>query len=72
MLTTHVGSLPTSKLDRPDLGLGRHMMFKDTTDAEYEELARLHVDALSHAVQRIPADRIRLYICRGNYDAAHL
>ena len=48
------------------------MMLKDTADAEYEELARLHVDALSHAVQRIPADRIRLYICRGNYDAAHL
>ena len=27
------------QLDSPDLGLGRHMMFKDKSDAEYQELA---------------------------------
>lgn len=59
------------QLDSPDLGLGRHMMFKDKDDAEYETLARLHVDALNHAVQGIPADRMRLHVCWGNYEGPH-
>ena len=60
------------QLDSPDLGLGRHMMFKDRSDAEYEQLANLHVDALNHAVQNIPADRMRLHICWGNYEGPHV
>jgi 5-methyltetrahydropteroyltriglutamate--homocysteine methyltransferase len=59
------------QLDSPDLGLGRHMMFKDKDDAEYETLARLHVDALNHAVRDIPADRMRLHVCWGNYEGPH-
>ncbi len=59
------------QLDSPDLGLGRHMMFKDKPDAEYEELANLHVDALNHAVENIPADMMRLHICWGNYEGPH-
>ncbi|MFW2380321.1 MAG: cobalamin-independent methionine synthase II family protein [Acidimicrobiales bacterium] len=59
------------QLDSPDLGLGRHMMFKDKSDAEYEELANLHVEALNHAVQNIPADMMRLHICWGNYEGPH-
>jgi methionine synthase II (cobalamin-independent) len=37
------------QLDSPDLGLGRHMMFKDKPDKEYQRLAALHVEALNHA-----------------------
>jgi 5-methyltetrahydropteroyltriglutamate--homocysteine methyltransferase len=59
------------QLDSPDLGLGRHMMFKDKTDAEYESLARLHVEALNHAVANIPSDRMRLHVCWGNYEGPH-
>ncbi len=59
------------QLDSPDLGLGRHMMFKDKDDAEYETLARLHVDALNHAVRDIPTDRMRLHVCWGNYEGPH-
>lgn len=59
------------QLDSPDLGLGRHMMFKDKTDAEYESLARLHVEALNHAVASIPSDRMRLHVCWGNYEGPH-
>ncbi|MCH8983500.1 MAG: cobalamin-independent methionine synthase II family protein [Acidobacteria bacterium] len=59
------------QLDSPDLGLGRHMMFKDKDDAEYEMLARLHIDALNHAVRDIPADRMRLHVCWGNYEGPH-
>ena len=59
------------QLDSPDLGLGRHMMFKDNTDAEYQALAELHVDALNHALAGIPADRVRLHVCWGNYEGPH-
>ena len=59
------------QLDSPDLGLGRHMMFKDNTDAEYRALAELHVDALNHALEGIPADRVRLHVCWGNYEGPH-
>ena len=59
------------QLDSPDLGLGRHMMFKGRPDAEYERLASIHVEALNHAVRNISADRMRLHICWGNYEGPH-
>ncbi len=59
------------QLDSPDLGLGRHMMFKDKSDDEYRALASLHVEALNHALADIPRDRVRLHVCWGNYEGPH-
>ena len=59
------------QLDSPDLGLGRHMMFKGKPDNEYERLANLHVEALNHAVRNIDANQMRLHICWGNYEGPH-
>ncbi len=59
------------QLDSPDLGLGRHMLFKDKTDDEYRALASLHVEALNHALDGIPKDRVRLHVCWGNYEGPH-
>ena len=59
------------QLDSPDLGLGRHMMFKGKSDEEYIALANLHVDALNHALQGIPRDKVRLHVCWGNYEGPH-
>ena len=59
------------QLDSPDLGLGRHMMFKGQPDEEYERLANLHVEALNEATRNIDADRMRLHICWGNYEGPH-
>ncbi len=59
------------QLDSPDLGLGRHMMFKGQPDAEYERLASQHVEALNEAVRNIPAESMRLHICWGNYEGPH-
>ena len=61
----------TLQLDSPDLGLGRHMMFKDKPDAEYLQLAHQHVEALNHALRNIPAERMRLHVCWGNYEGPH-
>lgn len=59
------------QLDSPDLGLGRHMMFKGRDDNEYQALANLHVEALNHALRNIPAERVRMHICWGNYEGPH-
>ena len=66
-----VGAGLVLQLDSPDLGLGRHMMFKDKSDAEYRTLAESHVEALNHALAGIPADRVRLHVCWGNYEGPH-
>jgi 5-methyltetrahydropteroyltriglutamate--homocysteine methyltransferase len=59
------------QLDSPDLGLGRHMMYKDRSDAEYLTLIGGHVEALNHALRNVPADRIRMHVCWGNYEGPH-
>lgn len=59
------------QLDSPDLGLGRHMMFKDKPESEYVKLAEQHVEVLNHALRNIPADRVRMHVCFGNYEGPH-
>jgi 5-methyltetrahydropteroyltriglutamate--homocysteine methyltransferase len=59
------------QIDAPDLGMGRHTIFRHKTDAEFLTLAELHVDVLNHALRNIPADRVRLHICWGNYEGPH-
>ncbi len=59
------------QLDSPDLGLGRHMLFKDKSDVEYQAQANLHVDALNRALEGIPKDMVRLHVCWGNYEGPH-
>ena len=59
------------QLDSPDLGLGRHMLFKDKPEAEYISLANLHVEVLNDALRNIPAEKVRLHVCWGNYEGPH-
>ena len=59
------------QLDSPDLGLGRHTLFADKTDNDYQRLAGVHVDVLNHALRNIPADRVRMHVCWGNYEGPH-
>ena len=46
-------------------------MFQNNTTAEFQDIVALHVDAINSAVEDIPADRIRLHVCWGNYDGPH-
>jgi 5-methyltetrahydropteroyltriglutamate--homocysteine methyltransferase len=59
------------QLDSPDLGLGRHMLFKDKPEEEYIALANLHVEVLNHALCNIPSEKVRLHVCWGNYEGPH-
>lgn len=59
------------QLDSPDLGLGRHMLFKDKPEQEYIAMANLHVEVLNEALCNIPAEKVRLHVCWGNYEGPH-
>ena len=59
------------QLDSPDLGLGRHMLFADKPDEDYQRLAGTHVEVLNHALRNISADRVRMHVCWGNYEGPH-
>lgn len=58
------------QLDSPDLGLGKHMMFKDEPE-NYAKLAGAHVEVLNHALRTIDGSRVRMHICWGNYEGPH-
>lgn len=59
------------QLDCPDLALSRHMLFTDLSDDEFLRVANMHVEALNHALQDVPQDRVRVHICWGNYEGPH-
>ncbi len=61
----------TLQLDSPDLGLGRHMMYKDRDDDEYLRLIERHVAVLNHALRNVAATSTRMHVCWGNYEGPH-
>ena len=38
---------------------------------EFLRCAEIHVEALNHALANIPADRMRIHVCWGNYEGPH-
>ena len=59
------------QIDAPDLGMGRHTMYKDRAEDDYLALAARHVEVLNHALRNVPADRVRMHMCWGNYEGPH-
>ncbi len=59
------------QIDAPDLGMGRHIKFRDATEEEFLRNANLQVEALNHALRNVPADKVRMHICWGNYEGPH-
>ncbi len=59
------------QIDSPDLAMGRHIRFRDVDDAEFLRNANLQVEALNNALRNVPADRVRMHICWGNYEGPH-
>ncbi|ROU02920.1 cobalamin-independent methionine synthase II family protein [Histidinibacterium lentulum] len=60
------------QLDCPDLALSRHMLFADLSDKDFVRIAGQHVEALNHALEGLPEERIRIHICWGNYEGPHI
>jgi len=59
------------QLDCPDLAMERARFFQDASLDKFLDAVALHVDAINEAIAGLPADRIRLHLCWGNYDGPH-
>src|SRR5262245_30993062 len=59
------------QVDCPDLAMGRHIQYASLSLEEFRRAARLHVEALNHALQNVPPDRARMHVCWGNYEGPH-
>ena len=59
------------QIDAPDLAMGRHIMYRDRSDEEFVAAAERHVEAINRALRNVPADRVRLHLCWGNYEGPH-
>ncbi|HXU91581.1 MAG TPA: cobalamin-independent methionine synthase II family protein [Methylomirabilota bacterium] len=59
------------QLDCPDLAMERARFFQDAPLEKFLEAVALHVEAINEALAGLPADRIRLHLCWGNYDGPH-
>src|SRR5260370_14749958 len=59
------------QLDCPDLAMGRHIQYAHLSIEDFRKQARLHIEALNHAVANIPAEQLRLHLCWGNYEGPH-
>jgi 5-methyltetrahydropteroyltriglutamate--homocysteine methyltransferase len=57
------------QIDAPDLAMGK----QTATDwgIDFYDALPHHVDAINHAVEGLPRDRIRVHYCYGNYAASH-
>ncbi len=61
----------TLQIDAPDLGLGRHMLYAEMSEADFLRRAARHVEILNHALRNIAPRQVRLHICWGNYEGPH-
>src|SRR5688572_25970654 len=43
----------------------------DLSLPEFRKRARMHVEALNHALTNIPAEQLRIHLCWGNYEGPH-
>ena len=59
------------QIDAPDFGMGRHTMYRHASIEDYLVAAARHVEVLNHALRNLPADRMRMHICWGNYEGPH-
>ena len=59
------------QVDCPDLAMGRHSRFKSKTIAEFQDIVEVNIKVMNEALLNIPADRIRMHVCWGNYPGPH-
>jgi 5-methyltetrahydropteroyltriglutamate--homocysteine methyltransferase len=59
------------QIDAPDLALERHVTYQDRPLSEFLTFAERVVDTINAALTNIPADRVRMHVCWGNYEGPH-
>lgn len=66
-----VGAGLMLQIDCPDLAMGRHTIFKHSSDAAFLRHAEEQVEALNYAVRDLPPQQLRMYVSWGNYEGPH-
>ncbi len=60
------------QIDAPDLGSARNNQYRHLSDDEFRtKIAARNIEAINAATEGLPADRMRLHICWGNYEGPH-
>ncbi|NWF71044.1 MAG: cobalamin-independent methionine synthase II family protein [Chloroflexi bacterium] len=59
------------QVDCPDLAMGRHIRFRNADLETFKHAARRQVEALNYALSEVPAERVRMHLCWGNYEGPH-
>jgi 5-methyltetrahydropteroyltriglutamate--homocysteine methyltransferase len=59
------------QIDCPDLAMGRHTQYADLDVRGFRAKLELHLEALDRALVNIPADKVRMHLCWGNYPGPH-
>jgi 5-methyltetrahydropteroyltriglutamate--homocysteine methyltransferase len=59
------------QLDCPDLAMARHTGFQALSDDEFVARAAHAVEVLNEATADLPAERMRMHVCWGNYEGPH-
>jgi 5-methyltetrahydropteroyltriglutamate--homocysteine methyltransferase len=59
------------QLDCPDLAMSRHTGYQHASEEEFLRIAHANMEALNAATVNIPADKMRMHICWGNYEGPH-
>jgi 5-methyltetrahydropteroyltriglutamate--homocysteine methyltransferase len=60
------------QIDCPDLAMERTRFFQQEPVDRFVRAVELHVEAINQATAAIPAERIRLHLCWGNYEGPHV
>ena len=59
------------QIDCPDLAMGRHIQYAALGLDAFKKAARLHIEALNHALANVPPEQARVHLCWGNYEGPH-
>ncbi len=59
------------QIDCPDLAMGRHTQYADLTLSQFRARMELHIEVLNRALVNIPAQKVRMHLCWGNYPGPH-
>lgn len=59
------------QFDCPDLAMSAHTGYQDASEEEFLKIAAANVEALNAATEGLPADRMRMHLCWGNYEGPH-
>ncbi len=60
------------QIDAPDLAMDRTMLFRDLSDDEFVTACERGIAAINKGIENIPADRVRLHVCYGNWEGPHI